>query len=241
MRIHDLVLPKIDEAHEDCEDRLRVVMDEASGNLRVAVADGATETAFSGEWAELLVHAYCERPFADWDDLAERSKAAAKEWASGIYSQDRPWHAFMRAQSGGAAAIAGIEILTNERKWSAVALGDSCIFQIRDERIHLALPPYGAEEFGNHPRLISTDAAKNAGLASAYESSSGSYEPGDRFVLATDAASEAFLRASERDDGLGEWLRALAGGKDAARGFIEALRDSQDIRDDDVAIVMIEV
>lgn len=241
MRIHDLVLPKIDETHEDCEDRLAFVADQATSSVRVAVADGATATAFSGQWAELLVRAYCERPFAGWDDFVTRSEAEAKKWASDVYSQDRPWHALMRAQSGGAAAIAGIEIFSNERKWSAVALGDSCIFQVRDEHICFMLPPYEAEQFGNHPRLISTDVAKNVGLASAYESASGRYEPGDRFVLATDAASEAFLRAAERNEGVHDWLRALSGSKETAREFIGSLRESRDIRDDDVAVVMVEV
>jgi hypothetical protein len=240
VRIHDLLLPKIDEADEDSEDRLFFVTDDVSRTVRAAVADGATATAFSGEWAELLVHAYCDRPFTDWNDFSKRSAAAAKQWASGVYSQDRPWHALVRAQAGGAAAIAGFEIFMNEPKWSAVALGDSCIFQIRGERICFVLPPYAADQFGNHPRLISTDAAKNVGLASAYKSESGCYELGDRFVLATDAASEAFLRADQRSNDLRDWLGALAESKDAGRRFVESLRDSHDIQDDDVAIVMIE-
>ncbi len=240
MRIHDLLLPKANEANEDCEDRLLFVTDDLSKTVRAAVADGATATAFSGEWAELLVRAYCERPFANWTDLAQRSALAAKLWATGVYSQSRPWHALMRAQAGGAAALAGIEIFMNEPKWSAVALGDSCIFQIRRERICFVLPPYSADQFSNHPRLISTDAAKNVGLEAAYESSSGRYQIGDRFILATDAASEALLRADEQNSDLSEWLDAIAESKDAGRRFVNSLRGSRKIEDDDVAMVMIE-
>ena len=239
MRIHDLLLPKVDEADEDCEDRLAFVSVDTN-TVRAAVADGATATAFSGQWAELLVKAYCDRPFSDWSDLATRCEAAAKQWALEVYSEDLPWHSLIRAQGGGAAAIAGIEIFINERKWSAVALGDSYIFQIRGERIYFALPPLEHAQFGNHPRLIFTDPAKNIGLASAYEHASRNYELGDRFVLATDAASEAFLQANLHNNKLRDWLRALSEGNEAGREFIDSLRNSHDIRDDDVAMVMIE-
>lgn len=241
VRVHSLVLAKTDEVDDYCEDRVQVMTDKEAGIVRAAVADGATATAFSGQWAELLVRAYCNKPFADWEDLAARSQVAANEWASTVYAQDRPWYALMRAQSGGAAAIAGIEIIVKERKWSAIALGDSCVFQIRNERVYLAIPPYGPDDFGNNPRLIFTDAEKNVGLASAYESKSGTFLPGDRFVLATDAAAEAVLRADLGKAGLREWIRTLTKSEKRAQRFIESLRNSRGIRDDDVAVVTIEV
>jgi hypothetical protein len=241
VKIHSLVLGKTDEVDDYCEDRVQVMTDKAAGIVRAAVADGAAATAFSGQWAELLVRAYCDQPFADWDDLAARSQMAANEWALTVYAQDRPWYALMRAQSGGAAAIAGIEIIAKERKWTAIALGDSCLFQIRNERVYVAIPPYGPDDFGNNPRLIFTDAEKNAGLASAYVSKSGTFLPGDLFVLATDAASEALLRADLGKAGLREWIRALTKSDKRARRLIEALRHSREIRDDDVALVTIEV
>ena len=239
--IHSVVLGKTDDVDDYCEDRVQVMIDRVAGIVRAAVADGATATAFSGLWAELLVRAYCEQPFANWEDLAARSQVAANEWAATVYAQDRPWHAVMRAQSGGAAAIAGVELIVNERRWSAVALGDSCVFQVRNERVNLVIPPYGPDDFGNNPRLIFTDSEKNDGLATAYKSQSGTFLPGDYFVLATDAVSEALLRADLRTGGLREWLRVLRKSGKRARRFIETLRHAREIRDDDVALVTIEV
>ena len=241
MHIFDLILPKIGDANEDCEDRKAYIIDEPYGRLRAAVADGATATAFSGEWADLLVREYCDRSFTNWDDFFIRCSAAAKRWNSEIYSKERPWHSLMRSKTGAAAAIAGIELSIKESRWSASALGDSCIFQIRSGRVYVILPSYTSEQFDNHPRLVSTDIEKNVGLASAYKFASGTFKAGDRFILATDAASESIVQANQRTDGLHEWIIALAAGKESAQRFITSQRETNKIRDDDVAIIMIEI
>jgi hypothetical protein len=235
------LLPKIGDDERDCEDRLKITVDDNSARVRAAVADGATSSAFSGQWAELLVEAYCERPFSDWNDFAQRAGVAAKRWSADVFARDLPWHALERAQAGAAAAVAGVELSESVRAWSAFALGDSCLFHVRSERVVRMLPEYRIEDFGNNPLLISTAPSNNAGLASVYHSSSGQYELGDCFVLATDAASEAILRLTQRDGGIAEFLRALSSGESEAREFIEQLRETNELRDDDVAVVAVKV
>ncbi len=241
MRVYDLIFPKSDDTADDCEDRLAYVRDELSGNVRAAVADGATATAFSGEWAELLVRAYCDAPFMQWSDLLRCCDDAARRWTAVVYGEDRPWHSLMRAKAGGAAAIAGIEVRSPDRTWTAAALGDSCIFHVRDDRIRAAVPPYGADDFDNHPSLLSTDTARNAGLESLFTAVTDTFVSGDRFVLATDAAAQALLVADRSADGLRDWIVALTSERETAARFIASSRAVGSLRDDDVAIVVIEV
>lgn len=240
MKIFNLMVPKIGEANEDCEDRLGVAA-ETNNVVRAAVADGATATAFSGEWAALLVAEYCDNAFKDWDDFHLRCGRAAKRWKMEIYSQERPWHALLRSRTGAAAAFAGVELFMADCKWAASALGDSCMFHVRSGRILCSLPSYSPEDFGYHPRLMSTDVENNAELNEFYKNASGNFEVGDRFILATDAVSEALLRANEKPAGLAEWIYAISSGSDVARNFIQMKRTCGALQDDDAAIIMIEI
>lgn len=240
MQVFNLIIPKNGEADKDCEDRLGV----ATGPetiLRAAVADGATSTAFSGEWAALLVNEFCDSAFQDWDDFYRRCGRAAKRWKMEVLSQQRPWHALLRSKNGAAAAFAGIELSLTDCKWKASALGDSCVFHVRSGRIICSLPPYLPEDFGHHPRLMSTDSEKNVELKDFYKNASGAFENGDKFILATDAVAEALLRADRNCGEMEKWTRALSSGSEIARRYIQMKRASEDLQDDDVAIVVIEI
>lgn len=240
MKIFNLIVPKNGETIDECEDRLGVTS-ESKNILRAAVADGATATAFSGEWAALLVAEFCDSPFQDWNDFHLRCVRAAKRWRMEVFSQQRPWHALLRSKAGAAAAFAGVELFLTDGRWRASALGDSCMFQIRSGRILFSLPSYSPEDFGRHPRLVSTDIERNAELKEFYKNASGTFEIGDSFILTTDAVAEALLRADKKWGELAEWTNAIASENDVARQFIEMKRASEELQDDDAAIIVIEI
>jgi hypothetical protein len=241
VEIYPFVIQKIDELPEDCEDRFAIASDRVTRSLRAIVADGATSTAFSGQWAELLVEAYCDRPFLGWDDLAQRAEIAAKRWAEDVFSEARAWHVLKRVEQGAAAAIAAIELIESGCQWIASALGDSCVFHVRANRIIEMLPTYTAADFTDNPRLISTNMSRNVELRSDYLIKDGTYLRGDKFVLATDAAAEALLRIHEQPYGIESWLSDMSSGESVARRLVNSLRDTEAMRNDDVAIIVIVV
>ncbi len=44
-----------------------------------------------------------------------------------------------------------------DNSWEAMAIGDSCLFQIRGDEVITSLPLASAGEFNNRPALMSTN------------------------------------------------------------------------------------
>src|SRR5712691_4801462 len=96
-------------------------------NSRFAVADGATETSFSGIWAKQLVRAYCEGLFdspneTEW--LVERQK----RWWTIARKKPLPWYAEQKLESGTFAAFVGItlcyeSVASESGTWHAAEIG----------------------------------------------------------------------------------------------------------------------
>ena len=67
---------------EECEDAFRVVYPSRTGPgtgaeiARAAVCDGASESAFAREWAEILANAFVDRPL----DLSGLTEDSMKTW-----------------------------------------------------------------------------------------------------------------------------------------------------------------
>lgn len=156
--------------------------------FRCAVSDGATETSFSGLWARMLCQAYNEKNF----DLT-RIQA---EWLKQVSTKELPWYAEQKLESGAFATILGLSLHEEQDKlsWSVRALGDSCLFHLRDGKMLKALPLDSWEAFDYTPILISSKQAANQGILSKQEHELGTCLKGDLFYLMTDAISKWFLR-----------------------------------------------
>ena len=222
--------------------------------FRCAVADGATETSFSGLWADLLARGFCKGRL-DPDALAAGLPGLQRVWRRLVGAKPLPWYAEEKVRSGAFAAVAGLTVLPARDggpegdgadspggRWRALALGDSCLFQVRDEGV-VAFPVAHSAEFGNRPALLSSNPAANAGLADRLPGACGDWLPGDRFYLMTDALACWFLRATEADERPWEALRDLAatGGSAGFAGWVGELRAGGALRNDDVTLVMVEL
>ena len=148
-----LCLPKRGNTEDEYEDAWAA--DPARG--RFAVADGASETSFAGRWAQLLAEAFltAARPPepAGWLDEPRRL------WAAEVMGLELPWYAEMKREQGAFATLLGVGVRgpspDRPGRWRAVAVGDSCLIQVRGRAAKFALfrsanPP----DFGNQPRLI---------------------------------------------------------------------------------------
>jgi hypothetical protein len=214
---------------------------------RVAVADGASASAFARLWAHLLAHAYT----AGWltaETLESDLGRIQGRWATLVDGRPLAWYAAEQARRGAFAALVGLSLMPNGC-WSALAVGDCCLFQVRGDALLVAFPVDDPDAFDNRPLLLCSRPAGNANLRQdgAIVTATGSWQPGDTFMLMSDALAAAFLRlqlsvyvetepnASPLD--VLEFERTRAG----FRRWIETLRAHRQMRNDDVSLVLLQV
>jgi hypothetical protein len=247
--------PKRGHAPEEYEDAFCPVhADLATAQFRCAVADGATEASFSRQWARTLTRAFwhgalrAEHFAADIERLQARWRAvfAARRQAQ------LPWYAQQKAEFGAFAAIVGFSLHEHPADqatgaapaptWEALAIGDSNLFQVRADRMHVAFPLTRAEEFGRSPFLVPTRGHAGNDLVRHLRLASGDWQPDDTFYLMTDALACWFLRSQEGGEHPWQTLDAMTAGPDAAATFanlVASLREQQLLHNDDVTLVRI--
>ena len=214
--------------------------------LRAAVADGATETSFAGLWANQLVRAHCAgMPAEDWPAQLPHLRA---QWRNQIQNDSLPWYAEEKARSGAFSSLLGLTLQMGERddtpsgRWQAVAIGDSCLFQIRNESLLVSFPLSLSEQFNSRPNLLSSIYAPED-AEQTFTVTAGDWQSDDAFYLMTDALACWFLRECEK--GAHPWaiLRDL-NTQDAKASFpdlIAQLRAERRMRNDDVTLCRIDV
>jgi Protein phosphatase 2C len=208
---------------------------------RFAVADGASASAFARLWAHLLVRAYVDGHLAA-DSIEADLAPLQVRWANNVQQRDLPWYAVEQARRGAFAALVGLS-LHESGEWSALAVGDSCVFQVRNGAVVSALPLADAEAFDNRPMLLGSRPTANAQLreAGAIVSADGAWQPGDTFLLMSDALAATFLRQLQQCQGAA--LNALDFEQNAGgfRRWIAGLRAERLLRNDDVSLLWLAV
>ena len=233
------ILPKEGSAPEECEDAAGVNV----RGLRFAVADGATEAFDARRWAVRLAEAWVggeEAPlsaaeFGPW-------LRAQGEWLHASWEGRRlPWYAEEKRRAGSYAAFVGLRLEAGGARWRAVALGDSCLVQVRGGGLSAALPVSSHEAFGSSPPLVpSSPSLAGAALARLVEAE-GEAAPGDTFLLMTDALAAWYFEAfARRDPSVARFDSLLAASdNEALSGLVRRERAASRMRDDDVAAVRI--
>ena len=246
-------LPKAGNRPEEYEDASLTVYPQligASGRhtARAVVSDGASESAFAREWANILTDAFVDRPLdlsgLTGDSLHDWIALAQEEWHSVVPWDRIPWHGEAKARAGAFATLVGLTIGEapddSERLlWQAVAVGDSCLFVVRDDRLKLSFPLEDAAEFDNNPALVCSNPHNEAGLWESVGRSSGECAPGDLLILATDALACWFLATDAAGDKPWDTLLALDSSQWAP--WVGEQRTDGFMRNDDTTVVIIEV
>ncbi len=238
-------LPKAGNTESEYEDA--AACDPVRG--RCAVADGASESSFAGDWAALLVKGFVASPqplLPEWSDWLPTSQAQFAKRAGGTTGPSLSWYSEIKSQLGAQAAFVGLAVGLDgpgQSQWQAVAVGDSCLFQVRRGQMIAALPIQSSAEFGLQPHLVSS----LRGVLPAPETgecrAAGRWAQRDRFWLMTDALAPWFLGQHER--GNDPWThveRMLAQPNDATAFsfWVEKLREMGRIRNDDSTLVIIK-
>ena len=246
-------LPKAGNSPEEYEDASRVVYPQrigASGRrtARAAVSDGASESVFAREWANILTNAFVAEP-PDICGLAEDSMrgwlaSAQEEWRVGVPWDRIPWHGEAKARAGAFATLLGLTVAArpgNSRRlsWRAVAVGDSCLFVVRDDRLWLSFPLEDAAQFDNSPTLVCSNPDDAGELWANARRSDGECVAGDSYILTSDALACWFL--GRYAEGEKPWKTLLALDASGWVAWVEEQRSAGLMRNDDTTMVIIGV
>jgi hypothetical protein len=239
-------LPKLGNSMAEFEDAF--ACDDASG--RFAIADGASESMFAGEWAQALCEEFLIGPPVSPTrergavgitggsiELGPWLGRAKRRWRKAIGPQPDDWHVQEKLRDGAFATFLGLQIESagGEARWRAVAIGDSCLFLVRGNSLRKAFPIENAGAFTNRPDLIGSR-QNNQVHASAIR---GTLAAGDRILLATDALAQWFLTRYEA--GQSPWSELGALTDESFAGWVENQRVERRLRNDDVTLLIVEV
>ncbi len=225
-------LPKSGNSAEECEDAC--AQNDSAG--RFAIADGASESIFAGEWARELCEAFVADESSE-DGMVAWLSEARKRWQAIVQEQPELWHVAEKLRDGSFATFLGLRITPTDRggRWRAIAVGDSCLFIVRGRALAFAFPLDAAEQFGNRPALLGSRQEGNFRVAAA----SGELAGGDALYLMTDALAEWFLR--QFASGGRPW-KELDGLSDASfADWIQLQRQNRRLKNDDVTLLRIEM
>ncbi|HEX8281872.1 MAG TPA: protein phosphatase 2C domain-containing protein [Pyrinomonadaceae bacterium] len=235
------VLPKEGSTDEECEDALAF----DAGALRFAVADGATEAFDARRWAERLAREWVGAvrapltagEFGAW--LGEQAEWLHASWEG----RKLAWYAEEKRRAGSFAAFVGLRLEASQGRagWRALALGDSCLVQRRGGETVASVPLKSPEEFGSTPPLVPSRESLRAAALSRVVEAEGRAEPGDTFLLATDALSAWYFEALARRPEAAQEFDSLLAASDneSLAALVRRERAAARMRDDDVAAVRI--
>jgi hypothetical protein len=213
------------------------------------VADGATQTSFSGIWANSLT-SYCSQTKLSEFNFYRAVEKAQQEWQQSLKGMELPWHAQEKFLQGAYSALAWLEIQyfplhpAYPFSWRALAVGDCCLFIARNQSIYISLPLQDQNEFLKPPVLIPSKSEKIDSIKGKVQTARGSLVMGDQLILASDAISSWIMRKSQPDRL--EFLKLIKSIKSASNssGFtfwINNLRRSGELKNDDTSLILIEL
>lgn len=196
-----------------------------------AVADGATEAAFSGDWAERLVRGIVETDATTGEKLHDGLPHWQEKWRT--YTQarakEKAWYVSAKASEGAFAAVLGLS-LHPDGQWRAVSVGDCCLFHVREGETLRSWPYDAPEAFTNRPALVPSRSAQGV---PAPEETAGTWRASDRFLLASDAVAAWLLEAGPAS------LQART--REQARSRVTAARTEGALQNDDATLLVLEV
>src|SRR5262249_604000 len=85
-------------------------------------------------------------------------------------------------------------------RWTAIALGDTVLFQVRGQKLVTQFPAMAAEEFGYNPDGVPTHPEALAETLDRVVVGEGELADGDVLYVATDALAQWMIEAAAKDD-----------------------------------------
>lgn len=250
-------LPKAGNSSNEYEDAFYPVYPHAEtlvrDRVRFGVADGASEGYLSRHWAQCLVQSFHRSSSLLFEEILSAALARWNRWlaryleARARVGRPLQWFEETKLAQGAFATLLGVQLRSRQRngrtgRWVAIALGDSCLFQVRGESLITSFPLVHANEFDITPNLVPSKPLRKEVVLRLARRVVGTWQHGDAFFLMTDALAAWFLRGFECGEAPWRILRDLDG--DEVRPFadwVEDLRKDDLMRNDDVTLVRVDV
>ena len=236
-------MSKLGNRSTDCEDFYSWDL----ARMKFAMADGASSSIFSDIWARSLTQAAMDVNLSLDDSpdslLSSVMKAARKNWYGSIQWAGLPWFLRNKSVSGSHSTLLLMQAwpLASSYRYSAVAVGDTCMFVLKGQKVEDSFPLKQYSDFGNTPSLVwsgkGSPISANVRMAlPKYSAISGTIAPGSTVILATDAVSKWIL-----EHGKPQEILEVMGNDHAMKGFISREINARRMRNDDTAIVAIHI
>jgi hypothetical protein len=227
------------------------------GTLRVVVSDGASTSMLASRWSRRLVEVFgtAEGVTRSRTAFVAAYRAAVRIWDQEIlkYIAEREergvpiqWYEEPGLAKGAHATILITEFRDGRRgtpaRWRAAAIGDSCLFQVRNETLYACFPISDADEFSYQPPLLPSRAPEEDLVRRNIIVGSRDWQPGDSFYMATDALAAWFIRTSKAGGKPWEPLRDLDTDTDLDFAtLVDRHRDQGEMQNDDTTLVRIDM
>jgi len=243
---HAFQLAKDPEHPEENQDAYRI---DASAGI-AAVADGVASGIFSRAWAKILTDAVAAEPpdvvnrdaFALW--LGEQRT----RWEQEIDVDSLAWFQKPKLREGAFSTLLWVRAADDEPesderpdtyRFQCVAVGDSCLFLVRDNRIVRSFPIERSEQLEADPVVIgSVDLGRDELVE--FQSIDLTCREGDLVVLCTDAVADWALRACESGSPP-DWSPLWEMTEEAWQEHVDSLRTQRQMRYDDATLVLLNV
>jgi hypothetical protein len=234
-----LLLPKLGHELSECEDAIAIDTE----NCRFAVADGATEAFDARNWAQRLAQRWVQQQsafkpeqFLEW--VASEGRELRDSWNGLSLS----WYSEEKARTGSFAALVGVELdlKTAVPSWKAIALGDTCLLHCRHGKLLKSLPLCKSESFTSAPVLVASDSSMHEACMKSVVIDTGTCESGDVLWLLSDGVASWYLEQFEKDEfSPSDFFETQE--DDAITRFFDDERRAGRMRNDDVAVIRIEI
>ena len=237
------IIHKEAESLDDCQDAC--AQNDEKG--RYAIADGVTRSFFPKEWATLLVEDFCK---------SINLSSAKTDWQGWMVPIQQKWYERVEekvsernlffltnsfnSQESAVSTFIGIEFNKDNDTWEAMIVGDSCLFHKSDSGFKSYLIENSAD-FTNYPEVFASFAKDNHSEPKFIR---GNANPGDTFILATDALAKWILEHKEIEklDAALDRLKAMETDEKFYQFVHEARHDEAIcLVNDDVTLVLISV
>ena len=235
--------PKSGNSLEEYEDAWAHRPTHTPVGIRVAVADGATESSFAKLWAVLLAECYVRSEVTGAEFFA-RLQPARRFWRRTLAGRPLPWFASEKAEQGAFAAFLGVQIEAHTNRWTALAVGDCCLMQVdnvgKGMRVVGTFPLQRSAQFTMSPYLIgsSSNGESLNELNQRIQISTGSLRDGDMLLLATDAVAAWLLKQHEEGRPLWQWLYRKLSTPERFAAMV-AYGRKNGLRNDDLTLVRV--
>lgn len=241
VEIRRFQIPKEGLTEAECEDKS--ALSSLGKELRVAVADGATESLFSDIWAELIVNSYVDLGAELFNPSSLKSLSQTFfHKASKLISEmpdTRHWFMYEKLERGSHVTFVAADFCDSETM-QVLAVGDSCIFwRNREDGNMEMLPELSAEDFGVFPASICNLEKTWQNLEPKILKKEIRLHNDFQAILCTDALACWLVKELQKDPLVWEKLFELSDSNSFAQ-FIETLRSQKEIRNDDVTLVSIK-